>query len=339
MDLNLFWFYLVGAMLVGYAVLDGFDLGVGTMHLILARTDEQRRILLNAIGPVWDGNEVWLVVFGGALFAAFPEVYATAFSSFYLPFIFLLMALIFRAVAIEARSKMPSKIWRAAWDVAFFAASASSTFLFGVTIGNIIMGIPIDANGVFQGQLSDLLRPYPLLIGAFNLSMFAMHGTIYLNIKTEGELQQRVQRWVWRTIGVFCTMYFLTTIATLQLLPSATQNFHHHPWVWGVVLLNVLAIANIPRSVFHGKDIHAFFSSAVCIGALILLFGIAIFPNMIISSMNHAWNLNIYNAASSQKTLGIMRIIAFIGIPFVLAYTTAVYWVFRGKVKIGKTSY
>ena len=339
MNLNLFWFILVGIMLVGYAILDGFDLGVGALHLILARKDSERRILLNAIGPVWDGNEVWLVVFGGALFAAFPEVYATAFSGFYLPFIFLLLALIFRAVAIEARSKQPEKWWRTTWDVLFSLASISSSVLFGVAIGNIIKGIPIDSQGIYRGTFFGLLGPYPLLVGLFNLSMFMMHGCVYLYVKTEGELQERVRQWIWKTIGVFSVMYMLTTIVTLKMLPSATANFEHFPWVWGIVVLNVLSIANIPRAIHKRKPSIAFFSSACAIGALVSLFGVAIFPNMIISSLNPAWDLNIYNAASSAKTLGIMRNIAFIGIPFVLTYTIAIYWVFRGKVKVSHTSY
>ncbi|BDI31984.1 cytochrome D oxidase subunit I [Capsulimonas corticalis] len=338
MDLNTFWFLLIGVLLIGYAILDGFDLGVGALHLF-ARSDHDRRVFLNAIGPVWDGNEVWLVTFGGALFAAFPKAYATAFSGFYLAFMFLLCALIFRAVAIEFRSKQEPTIWRSFWDVAFFAASVSSSLLFGIAVGNLILGLPIGADGDFRGQLTDLVRPYALLVGFFNLSMFMMHGSIYLYLKTDGELQQRVRGWIYTTFGVFCSLYAITTIATLQALPGATRNFAHFPWVWGVVVLNVLAIANIPRALHKQAPSYAFFSSSCSIAALVVLFGVAIFPNMIISSLNPAWSLTIYNAASSQKALGLMRNIAFLGLPFVLTYTIAIYWVFRGKVKIEKHSY
>jgi cytochrome d ubiquinol oxidase subunit II len=338
MDLNILWFGLLGILLTGYAILDGFDLGVGIIHLA-ARDDNERRIFLNSIGPIWDGNEVWLVTFGGAMFAAFPEVYATVFSAFYLPFMILLFALIFRAVSIEFRGKVTHRAWRHFWDFCFFAASAVSTLLFGVAIGNAIGGLPIDAQKEFAGSLLDLLQPYPLVVGAFAVALFAMHGSIYLYLKTEGELQQRIHGWMWRTFGIFLALYMLTTILTLIGHPEVTRNFKQAPWVWIVVLLNVLAIANIPRAIFHNKPAYAFVSSSCTIAALLFLFGVALFPNMAVSTLNPQWNLTIYNAASSHKTLAIMRNIAFCGMPFVAAYTATVYWVFRGKVQLGKFSY
>jgi cytochrome bd ubiquinol oxidase subunit II len=338
MDLNFFWFIILGVLLTGYAILDGFDLGVGIMHLF-AKEDLDRRLLMNSIGPLWDGNEVWLVTFGGALFAAFPHVYATAFSGFYLPFMLLLFALIFRAVSMEFRSKQEMRWWRQAWDVSFSAASTLATFLFGVAVGNMMVGLPIGADMEYQGTVLDLLGPFPLLIGAFAVATFAMHGSIYLYLKTEGELQQRIHRWMWTTFGIFLVMYIFVTMATLVMLPSAVANFRDIPWAWVVVVLNVLAIANIPRAIYLGKPGYAFLSSVATIGALTFLFGFALFPNMIVSSLDPAWNLTIYNAASSQKTLGIMRWFAIIGMPFVLTYTIAIYWIFRGKTKLGKFSY
>lgn len=337
-DLNLLWFFLIGVLLTGYAILDGFDLGVGSLHLF-TRTDHDRRVLINAIGPVWDGNEVWLVTGGGALFAAFPHAYASAFSGFYLAFMFLLCALIFRAVAIEFRSKLQPRAWRGFWDWAFSIASIVSSVLFGVAVGNMMMGIPIGPDMEFQGRFVDLLKPYPLLVGVFNLSVFAMHGSIYLYMKTEGELQQRVRRWIWRTFGFFLLMYIFTTIVTLIQVPNATRNFRCFPWVWVIVVLNVLAIANIPRAIYLDMPVRAFITSACTIAALTFLFGIALYPNLIVSSISPEYNLTAYNAASSQKTLAIMRNIAIIGMPFVLAYTAAIYWIFRGKVKIDRTSY
>ena len=198
-DLNTVWFLLVGALLSGYAVLDGFDLGVGTLHLF-ARTDEQRRIFLNSIGPVWDGNEVWLVTGGGALFAAFPIVYATVFSGFYLAMVLLLVALIFRAVAIEFRSKQPADWWRRGWDRSFSIASTVSSLLMGIAFANVIWGIPIDASGEFAGSLLTLLNPYALLTGLTTVALFAMHGSIYLVLKTDGDVQRMVITWVNRTI-------------------------------------------------------------------------------------------------------------------------------------------
>lgn len=338
MDLNILWFILLGVLLAGYAILDGFDLGVGIVHLAVKK-DEERRILMNSIGPLWDGNEVWLVTFGGALFAAFPNAYATAFSGFYTPFMILLFALIFRAVSMEFRSKHDSPAWRSFWDVSFCIASGVATLLFGVAVGNTMRGMPIGADMEFQGTFVSLLHPYALLVGVFAVATFAMHGSIYLYLKTEGELQKRIQGWMWRTFGVFLVLYILTTIFTLVAMPLATHNFREYPWVWMVVVLNVLAIANIPRAIFLGRPGYAFASSCATIAALTFLFGVALFPHLIYSSLNPDWSLTVYNAASSHKTLAIMATIAALGMPFVLAYTLVVYWVFRGKVHLGKFSY
>jgi cytochrome d ubiquinol oxidase subunit II len=338
MDLNVLWFVLLGLLLTGYAVLDGFDLGVGILHLG-ARGDRERRILMNSIGPLWDGNEVWLIVFGGALFAAFPHAYATAFSAFYLPFTLLLFALIFRAVSLEFRGKRESGAWRGLFDACFFAGSALAALLFGVAVGNVMRGIPIDASKEFAGTVLDLLRPYPLLTGVFALALFAMHGALYLYLKTEGELQERVRRWTWRAFGVFVALYVLTTIISLTTMPSATRNFGQFPWAWAVVAVNVALIANIAWSVARQRPFAAFLSSCGTIVALVFLFMIGLYPNLIIASDNPAWNLTIYSASSSFKTLWVMTIIALIGMPLVLTYTVVIYWVFRGKVRLSETSY
>jgi len=339
MDIQSYWFLLLGALLTGYAILDGFDLGVGILHP-LARTDHDRRVFLNSIGPLWDGNEVWLVTFGGALFAAFPEVYSSVFSGFYTAFMVVLFCLIFRAVSIEFRSKTQSRAWRGIWDYSFFLSSAGATLVFGVAVGNIMKGIPLDGRGRFAGDFFDLLLPYPILVGLLAVSLFAMHGAIYLYLKTEGELQERVHGWIWPAFGVFLILYMLTTIFTLVSIPRATQNFmHEYNWAWLVVVLNVLAIANIPRAIYLGRPFYAFVSSCCTIAALTFLFGGALYPNLVTSNLNPEWSLTIYNAASSEKTLWIMRLIAFLGMPFVIAYTSVVYWVFRGKVEIGRMSY
>lgn len=338
MDLNLFWFCTLGVLLAGYAILDGFDLGVGILHLG-ARGDRERRTFMNSIGPLWDGNEVWLVTFGGALFAAFPHAYATAFSGFYLAFVLLLFALIFRAVSMEFRSKRESPAWRGFFDVCFFGASTLATLLFGVAVGNCMQGIPIGPDMEYAGTFFDLLRPYPIVVGLLAVAMFAMHGSIYLYLKTDGELQQRIHGWMWHTFGFFLVMYLFTTIYTLAQIPGATRNFAHHPWAWLVVFLNVLAIANIPRAIYLSRPGYAFLSSCCTIAALVFLFGIALYPNLLVTSLEGGVNLDIYNAASSAKTLRIMQIIAFIGMPFVLTYTAIIYWTFRGKVELGSFSY
>jgi cytochrome d ubiquinol oxidase subunit II len=338
MGLRVLWFMLLGVLLAGYAVLDGFDLGVGILHLG-ARDDRERRIFLNSIGPLWDGNEVWLVTFGGALFAAFPEAYATAFSAFYLAFMLLLFALIFRAVSMEFRSKRGSAAWRAFWDAAFFSASLAAALLFGVAVGDSMLGIPIAADHEFAGTFLGLLRPYALLVGALNVSLLALHGSLYLQLKTEGKLQERVHRWSWRAFGVFLTLYLSTTIVTLARVPRALANFERLPWLWAVVAVSVLALANIPCSLYLRRPGWAFLSSAAAIASLIALFGAALYPNLIVSSLNPAWSLSVANAASSEKTLGIMAVIAALGLPFVLSYTAVIYWVFRGKVELSRLSY
>lgn len=339
MDLHAIWFVLLGVFLAGYAVLDGFDLGVGILHP-LAKDDHERRVFINAIGPIWDGNEVWLVTFGGALFAAFPEAYATIFSAFYTAFMLVLTALIFRAASIEFRSKMTSPKWRKAWDFGFFASSALASLLFGVAVGNGIVGIPLNERGVFTGSLLDELKPYPLLVGVLAVAMFAMHGALYLYLKVpKGELHERIGRWIWHTWGVFLVLYLLATIYTLVAVRTAISNFEHAPWAAGVVVLNVLAVANIPRCVFADKARQAFASSCVTIIAMVTLFSVALWPNLVSASNNPDFSLSIYRAASSEKTLWIMFIIACIGMPLVLTYTTIVYWTFRRRVEIGPHSY
>jgi cytochrome d ubiquinol oxidase subunit II len=337
-DLNIVWFALIGILLTGYAILDGFDLGVGSLHL-LVKEDKERRLLINAIGPVWDGNEVWLVTGGGALFAAFPDVYATVFSGFYTAFMLLLFVLIFRAVAIEFRSKQEMKWWRQMWDVAFSISSILIAFLMGVALGNIVTGIPLDANTEFIGTFWGMINPYTILVGITTVALFMMHGAIYGVMKTEGELHNKMRGWVNNTIIFFVICYVTTTMATLVYYPHMTEHFKDYPYLFIIAILNMLAVANIPREISKGRDFNAFFSSSAAIAALMGLFAIGLFPNLVISNPNPGNSLTIYNAASSQKTLNIMLIIAMIGIPFVLSYTVSIYWIFRGKVKLTNMSY
>ena len=338
MDLQLIWFILVGVLLTGYAILDGFDLGVGAVHLF-AKKDEHRRIFLNAIGPVWDGNEVWLVTGGGALFAAFPEAYATVFSGFYLPFMLLLCALIFRAVAIEFRSKEPWPWWRKMWDILFALGSALSAFLIGVAMGNIVRGIPLDTDHEFAGTLFGLLNPYALLMGVTTLLLFSMHGTIYLAMKTEGELQEIVRGWVPRLIGFFLAAYILFNLYTLVAVPHVYDTVRARPWILVVIAAAVLVILNIPREFHKGRDFNAFMSSCFGMALMMAAFGMTYFPNMVLSSPLPENSLTVMNASSSQKTLGIMLIIAGIGVPIVIAYTACIYYIFRGKTKLTSHSY
>lgn len=337
-DLELFWFILIGVLLAGYAFLDGFDLGVGIVFFT-AREDRERRLFLNAIGPIWDGNEVWLVTFGGALFAAFPDVYATSFSAFYLPFMLLLVCLIFRAVSMEFRSKVASSRWRAFWDFAFWASCTAASFLFGVAVGNSMVGLPIGADREYAGELGHLLTFYPLLVGALVVALFALHGSLYLYLKTEGELQQRLRPVMWRTFGLFLALYLVATIVTLVTIPHAVAPFRQPGPAWFAVLASVLALANIPRCLVFNRPGQAFVSSGATIVSLTALFGAALYPNMLVSSLSPDYNLTIYNSASSHATLQLMQWIALLGLPFVLSYSVVVYWIFRGKVRLDETSY
>jgi len=338
-DLQFIWFTAFVLLIIGYAVLDGFDLGVGMLHMF-SKQDLERRLMLNSIGPVWDGNEVWLVTAGGALFAGFPDVYATLCSAFYSPLMLLLSGLIFRAVAIEFRSKQPMAWWRWMWDVLFTLASFVIAMILGIIMGNLIRGIPLDEHKEFTGDLHHLLNPYALLVGVLTASVFLMHGAIYLMLKTEGEFHEKMRRWVNPTIIFYIMCFALTTMATLIFLPHMTDMIQERPYFFIVVVINMLAIANIPREISRGKDGFAFISSCINIICLLALFAIGTYPNVIRASNNPSGlSLTIHNSSSSVMTLEILLIMALIGIPLVIAYTFGVYWIFRGKVKIESTSY
>ncbi len=298
--------------------------------------------MLNSIGPVWDGNEVWLVTAGGALFAAFPELYATAFSGFYLAFMLLLFALIFRAVAIEFRSKRASSAWRSSWDFLFFLSSLLGALLVGVALGDIAQGLPLELmNGKLEyaGSFWGLLHPYPVLVGITGLALFMMHGALYVVLKTEGDLQEKARGWAQNATIFFTITYVMTTMATLLYVERMTAVFKDHPVLFILPLLNLLAIANIPRCLYYRKDVQGFASSMAAIVLLMALFAVGMYPYLMYSHPNPQNSLTIYNAASTSTTLWIMLIIAMIGMPFVITYTFGVHWVFRGKVKLDPTSY
>ncbi|KAF3363125.1 Cytochrome bd-I ubiquinol oxidase subunit 2 [Chlamydiales bacterium STE3] len=333
------WFTIFVLLAIGYAILDGFDLGVGMLHLF-SKSDQERRLMLNSIGPVWDGNEVWLVTAGGALFAGFPDVYATLCSAFYLPMMALLGALIFRAVAIEFRSKQPMAWWRWMWDILFSLASLLIALTLGVILGNLIRGMAIDVNKEYIGGLGEIFNPYALLVGLFAASLFNMHGGIYILMKTEGDLHEKMRRYTTSAIILFIMLYAITTAATLIYMPHMTEAIQNRPWFFIIALLNMFAIANIPRAIHYGKDALAFCSSCFNIICLLALYGIGTYPN-VIRAINDPANLSltIWNSSSSGQTLKILLIIALIGVPLVLSYTIAIYWIFRGKVKLEHTSY
>lgn len=338
MDLNIIWFILIVVILAGYAILDGFDFGVGILHLF-HKTDEDRRKSINSIGPLWDGNEVWLVVGGGALFAAFPEVYATVFSGFYNAFIILLMMLLFRGVAIEFRSKREDPKWRKGWDIFFSLGSLGAALLFGVALGNLARGIPLDEKKNVMSGFIDLLNPYSILVGFTAVSLLTLHGAIFLIMKTEGEMRSNIVRIIKKLIFAFISLYIITTISTFIYQPHLPEVFFKNIWLAVIPIATLLLVLNIPREIHFNREFWAFLSSSGTIALLISLVAIGIFPNLVISDPNPQNSLNIYNSASSESTLTTMLIIACIGAPLVISYTIAVYWIFRGKVKLDKNSY
>jgi cytochrome d ubiquinol oxidase subunit II len=339
MELNSIWFLLVGVLLTGYAVLDGFDLGSGPL-LLLLRADRERRIVLNAIGPVWNGNEVWLVTGGGALFAAFPNVYATVFSGFYDAFMLLLAALIFRAAAIEFRGQRPGSGWRTAWDLTFAISSLLSAGLIGVALGNLVWGIPLDANHQFQGSFATLLHPYALFVGVTSVALFAMHANLYLVLKTEGALQATLMRWTRRTVPAYLLCFGVLNGLTLLFCPHVGAALRDRPIVLVATLIASVAVTgNVLREIRRGREGRAFVSSCLSIVTLMLLFGAAVYPNLVVSTPELANSLDIHNGASTQKSLRFMFWVALIGVPIVLSYTATIYWVFRGKVTLTEESY
>lgn len=337
--LQFIWFTLFVVLVTGYAILDGFDLGVGMLHLF-SKEDKERRLMLNSIGPVWDGNEVWLVTAGGALFAGFPAIYATICSAFYAPIMILLTGLIFRAVAIEFRSKSPKILWRWVWDVLFSFASFIIAFGLGIVLGNLIRGIPIDAEGEFIGSFSDLIHPYAMAVGVLTVALFCMHGGIYILMKTEGSLHEKMRLYVKNMMIFFIMTYVIVTAATLIYQPHMAEAIKHRPVFFAVALVNMFVIANIPREIEAGRDGRAFISSCLNIICLLSLFAIGSFPN-VVRAINapDELSLTIFNSSSSDRTLEILLFIAAVGVPMVVAYTTAIYWIFRGKVKLESTSY
>jgi cytochrome d ubiquinol oxidase subunit II len=338
MDLNTIWFLLVGVLLIGYAILDGFDFGVGVLHLF-TRGEDRRRININAIGPVWDGNEVWLLTGGGALFAAFPIVYATVFSAFYLALILLLFALILRAVSLEFRGKVESPTWRAVWDWAFGIGSLLPSILLGVALGNILRGIPIDATGSFTGSFLGLLNPYSITVGILTLVLFVMHGAIYMTMKTSDNHRQWMMKWITPSWVAFIVLYSLATLATFFEAGFLFQGLLTNPLFWVLILLLFGSVLYVPVALKGEKYFRAFVASSTLIASVIGLAAVSLFPRLVPSNIDLAYSLTIYNASSTPRTLSTMLIIALTGMPIVIGYTIFIYRVFRGKVVLTKESY
>ena len=332
-DLPTWWFLLIGALISGYGILDGFDLGAGALHLFF-RKEQSRRVALNAIGPVWDGNEVWLVIGAGSLFAAFPLVYGTILSVFYLPFMLFLLAIIFRAISIEFRSKEEMPWWRRLWDISYSVSSITISLLLGLILGNLIQGIPLNANHEFIGKLSDFFNPYAILIAVTVLSLFMMHGAMYLIMKTEHRLYAKLTIIANNTSKFFILCFLTTSLATLIYVPHMTAIFKANPVLFVLPTVAVLIVLNIRRSIEKRQYQRGFISSAVTTAMLLILFAMGLYPNLVLSNLDPRGHISIYEAASSDGSLRTMLLFAAIGMPLVVIYTVFMFWTFRGKVKL-----
>lgn len=341
MDLNTLWFILIAVLYIGFFVLEGFDFGVGILLPFLSRdkdpqrVDRKRRVMINTIGPHWDGNEVWLLTAGGATFAAFPNWYATLFSGFYLPLFLLLLALIVRGVAFEFRSKDDNPKWRAAWDWAIFIGSLVPAILLGVAFANLVRGVPIDANMNYVGGFFNLLNPYALLAGVSSLLIFTLHGAIFLSLKTSGEVERKARAAAER-LWVFTVIALLALLIATYFATDMLERLGVSPGIVPVIgMAAILLVGYFVRKKMQG---WAFAMTSIGIAiALVTLFMI-LFPRVMVSSLNPEWSLTIYNAASTPYTLRTMTIIALVFVPIVLAYQGWSYWVFRKRIKTDSES-
>jgi cytochrome d ubiquinol oxidase subunit II len=334
LDYTIWWFLVFGAVISGYAILDGFDLGAGSLHLFL-RQNISRRMAMYAVGPIWDGNEVWLVIGGGVLFAGFPVAYAAIFSAFYVPFMVFLMGLIFRGVTIEFRDQEPNERWRRSWDVIYCFASWIITLSLGLMLGNVVKGIPLNTDLEFAGDWLTFFNPFSILVALTTQSLFMMHGALYLLMKTEGQLFDKLNRLAVGFMIAFIILFSLTTVYTLLFMPYLSAFLSGNPVYFLLPALVILAIANIPRQIHRWNFRFAFFSSAAIIALLLIMVARDVFPYLVYSPGAPANSITIYNGCSSTPALRILLIIALIGVPIILVYTSFVFWTFKGKVKAG----
>jgi cytochrome bd ubiquinol oxidase subunit II len=331
MVLETTWFFLWGLLWAVYFMTDGFDLGVGALLPFLGKTETDKRIMVNAVGPLWDGNEVWLLTAGGVTFAAFPTVYAVMFSSLYSALMLILFALILRGVSFEFRGKVDSPDWRKIWDLCIFLGSALPALLFGVAFANIFKGIPIDANGIYQGNLFTLLNPYGLLGGILFLMLFLTHGALWICIKSDGDLQARAAGLVKTFWPILLAVAVVFLVAT-GFFTKLYVNYVKHPALFIVVLATVVGLLGIKIYATKAAWFKAWFASALTIVGATFFGVIGLFPNLFPSSIDAAFNLTAHNASSTQMTLKIMLTVALIFVPIVIGYQAWAYTLFKGKI-------
>lgn len=329
MELQTLWFILVGVLFTGFFVLEGFDFGVGILSPWIGKTETERRTILRTIGPHWDGNEVWLLTAGGAIFAAFPKWYATMFSALYLPLLLLLVALILRGLAIEYRNKLESPVWRQRWDLCIFIGSLLAALLVGVAITDLVHGIPIDQDGVFLGNFFDLVKPFPLVGGVTSLITFVWIGLLFLQLKLDGHLLHRTQMITRRVRWVVVAAYAMLGVVGF----SSSIYLTHAP-----ILIKLVAVAAAVSIVLSSqfstqKTGIAFAFAAIGIALTSLCAFGALFPNTMVSNLDSSFNLTTTNASSTPYTLKIMSYVALLFVPIVLGYQAWSYWVFRHRIK------
>lgn len=361
--LRLVWWLFLGVLLIGFAVMDGFDLGVGALLPVVAREDAERRVLLNAIGPTWEGNQVWFVLGGGAIFAAFPLIYAAAFSGFFVALILVLFALILRPVGFDYRSKLADPRWRALWDWCLFIGGFVPALVFGVAFGNLLQGVPLrfdpDLRVHYDGGFFGLLNPYGLLCGVVSLSMLVMHGAAFLQLKTVGELRERARRWlgiaalvyviafaaagIWLALGIegFRLLSFAGKAGVSDPLAKTVvagagawfANYHAAPVLWLIPLL-AFAGAGLAWYLAPRRPGYAFIASATAVGCTILTAGVGMFPFMLPSSLQPSHSLTVWDSTSSLLTLRWMFWLTVFFLPLIIAYTSWVFRVMRGPVTL-----
>ncbi len=326
------WFALIGVLLCGYSILDGFDLGVGALFPFLARNEDEKRTLARAVGPVWDGNEVWLLTGGGALFAAFPIAYATVFSGFYLALMLVLFSLILRAVSLEFRAHDPAR--KKLWEAAFVGGSFLPALLFGVALGNVVVGVPLDSEMEYAGTFFTLLRPLPLVFGLLGLAAFLLHGSTYAAIKTGGDLQTRARQAAKAMTYAVAAAFALSFLAVIIYLPGALKRAP----AWTFAVLVWLCLGLLPSAIKKGKDSRAFVLSSSVFAALWGVVGSIQYPYLVRAN-DPSLSITITNASSSALTLKVMLIIALVGMPLVVGYTIFAYRIFKGKVRLDGDGY
>jgi cytochrome d ubiquinol oxidase subunit II len=329
MDLNTIWFVLVAVLFIGFFLLEGFDYGVGILMPFLGKDDKERRIIINTIGPHWDGNEVWLITAGGAIFAAFPHWYATLFSGFYLALFVMLLALIVRGVAFEFRSKDKKPEWRNLWDWMIFTGSLVPALLWGVAFANLVRGVPIDADMNYVGSFGTLLNPYALLGGLATLFILTLHGAVFLSLKTVDDLRHRARTVAFRVWVPAVVLTVLFAIATYFATDIFTRLGINPGLIPVGAVAALLASGFLIRSAREG---WAFLMSGLAIGLIVITLFMGLFPRVMVSSLNPAWSLTIYNASSSPYTLTVMTVVALIFVPIVLLYQGWSYWIFRERL-------